>query len=565
MAGGPPKNKDFQVEINNFRTYNSKDNPVTMKDDELPVLLNFMPIGTSLYSMPGYVIPDTGDIATTGAKTLDGTTIIRMYDANLDGTIYKIVACSDGSLYQFDTSTTPWTRTTIAGIGTFTGSSAGPYFEQWEYTKLLIIDPKGYWSYAHGGSITPLGGTTNARRGGESIAVWKNQIFFGGSATSADGDTRRTIFYSVAGSYTNFTDPNTSLPQAQTDNYASLRNKINALVATQDYLYVIGDHGTHVMSGVQMLSSGSYAFTLTNSLPGIGTVFPESVQAYGDTIFMLSSTGVHAISAGSHELLSSYLDGIFPSIDLTFYPVSFIAEIYNKTVFCLLVQVISPLDAIKQKWFLCYYEGRWFPVFMGVVGGGSPLDFNFAGQRQSATDATCFAAYDNQIVQLFTGSIQLTKKIRTKLYNLGDSIHDKQVLRIGVILANTQAFITPFSASVRCYAKIVSASPIVSFAPNTVEWSNRYSAVLPWEASIGGTIVPTTEYPADSPPFTWNKIVGGSEQTLTWFTIGGEAYGMTQCDGRGKRIAIDYEESDSSGPVYVLAGFIVEGQIGADW
>jgi len=50
----PPKDPGFEIEINAFRTLNTKDSPVTMKDDELAILINFMPIGTSLNVVPGY-------------------------------------------------------------------------------------------------------------------------------------------------------------------------------------------------------------------------------------------------------------------------------------------------------------------------------------------------------------------------------------------------------------------------------------------------------------------------------------------------------------------------------
>ena len=506
-------NKDFSLEINNFRTWNTKDNPVTMKDDECPVLLNFMPIGQSLYTIPGYT-----DIL---ASTPDGTTIIRTFDVNINGSLYKMAACSDGSLYKFNSS---WTRTLVAAAGTFTGDKTGPRFAQWKYTNLLIIDPKGYWDYD--GTTLTKHTTKSAPAAGTCIEVWKGRVW------TANG---RTLSYSAPDDFTDFQTATSG--GIRVDTYASLRNNVVNLLGSQDYLFVTGDHATHIVSGLSILSDGTTDFSLIDAIPGIGTVYPESVCALGDELIFFSDAGVYTINAGSHNLLSSYLDGILTALDTTFAPIGFFSLIYNKLVYCLLVKLTSPLDGTKEKWILCLYEGRWFPVFYGVVGNGTGLDLSFAGQQASSTDTKTYATYENNIIQIFTGASPITKRVRTKYMDYGDSFTDKQILRVGAVIASNLAFIAAFPAVVRAFATTQSASAEVTFPPQTTNWINGFGAPIAWQ--------------------------NGSAQAVTWFGLQADSIGMTTIEGRGKRMALEYDESGAN--AYVLSGLILDGQLGARW
>ena len=515
MATGAT-NKDFSIELNNFRTVNTKDNPVTMKEDELPILLNFMPIGQSLYTIPGY--------SAVLAQTPPGTKIVRMFDFNLDGVLYMIVATSDGALYAFSPN---WDGRLIAAAGTFSGNDNGPHFAQWKYSSLLIIDPKGYWYWYGYSTVTSLAVTNSAPTTGTSIEVWKGRVWIGSG---------RTINYSAPDDFTDFqtaTSGGTII-----DTYPSLRQQINTLIGAQDYLYVVGDHGTHLIYGVQVLSDGSTVFTLTDALPGTGSIFPETVLSADNAIIMMGDTGINAISATTSQLASAYLDGFYSFIDQTFKPIGFFANIYNKLVYCVLVYVTSPLDGSKQKWFMCLYEGRWFFVYFGIVGGAPSMDFTYAGQRTSSTDIKTYASYGNNIVQLFVGSSQITMKVRTKAMNYGGSFFDKQVLSVGVTLASTQPFATVFTATIKAIGNLQTGTALLSFAPTPGTWTNSAGVNVLWINSSGAEVV--------------------------WYVLGSEVNLFHECEGRGKRISIDYEEADPAAPQYVLAGLMLEGQVGAN-
>ena len=562
--------KDFDTEINSFRTVNTKDSPVSMKDDEAAILINFMPIGTTPYTVPGY----SDDLATIGNSetawtantavtqnvtvrrptvpngfiylcTTTGTThatteptwpttplstvsdgtavwttyssnVLRFFDINIGGTLYKIVATTGGALYRLDGS---YTQVRLCIPGTFTN----PRFEQWKYTNLLIIDAAGYYDY-DGATLTKHT-TLSAPSSGSCIAVFKTRVWIGSG---------RTLAFSSPDSFTDFTTGSSG--GVVIDNYPSLRNQINALAATQDYLYVVGDHATHLIAGVQIYSTGSTVFQLFDGVPGIGSIYPDTVQVLGDSVLMMGDAGVHAVSGSNHELLSSYLDGIYPRISTAFSPVACFVKIYNKLCYAVLVSVPHPIDGSMQKFLFCYYEKRWFYVLYDAV----PL--TYLAQKSTTTDTQTFASYGNKLIQIFTGESVLEKRIRTKAYNFGTPNYDKQVLWLGATLANNTGLITPITATM---SAIGSGNVDASTGQCTVTFT---PGVTPWLNASGVTVV-------------WQNA---SSQTVTWSAPYSDMLGLQtlESSGRGKRIQIDYSEISSAS--YSLNGIMIGGQYGAD-
>lgn len=596
--------KPFTFEINSFRTVNTKDSPITMKDDELPLLLNFMPIGTSLRSVPGY--------SAILASTPSGTTISRIFIANLNGTVYTIAFTSDGALYSFDPS---WTMTQLLAAGTL----SAPRFSQWQDTTFLLIDPSGYYAYvlANGTDVDPglsiatdtkkvkftnninyvisgtsyskvatdnfwtltgfnvpvgevnaaylyidsagvssiapgtvvpghlpilpsldaakcvvgilyvigpftggsdtlsgyrfetnIGSTTPALRKltalaapstGTSIAVFQGRVWV------ATGN--KTIQFSAPDSFSDFQVASSG--GAVNDIYASLGKKIVNLIPTQDYLYIVGDHGTHVLSGVQVFSTGSTIFNIIDALPGIGSTYPDTACVLAGQGLIMGDMGVHAISAGSYQLISSYLDGLFLKLDTSFSPVASFVKIYNKLCYCILARVTSPIDGTTQKWLMCFYEGRWFFVQYGQ-------DFTYIMQIPSDTDTKSYACYGNNIIQIFTGASSIRKKFRTKASAFGVPLHDKQILNIGAQLSSDTAIATLVQATM----------------------------------SVLG-------YGTDSATVDFDMSGTGSQSFDNVF-----GFKSVEGSSRGKRLQIDFDETSAA--VYTLSGILIEGQFGAD-
>lgn len=642
------KDTGFELEINTFRTVNTKDSPVTMKDDELPILINLMPIGTFLNVVPGFsevlatignsetawtaaqgvtinttvrrpTVPNgfiyvasqsgTTDATTEPTWPVDGTTEItdgtakwkgysctikRFADINIGGTVYKLVATVGGKLYRLDSAYTQVLLNPSTAI-----IFSDPQFEQWKYTHALIIDPTaGYYSYdgtnlvyrttpvvtisiatpavitlnGHGfiagepvtfqttgtlptgltlgttyyvisagltantfevsetlgGAAVNTSGTqsgvqtlsTAAPTVGTCIAIWKGSVFI------ASG---RTLFFSAPDSFTDF--QTISSGGSVIDTYSSLRNQINALVAAQDYLYVVGDHATHTATGIQSFTGAGTVLTLLDTLPGVGSPYPDTVCVLGSEIVHYGNSGVNALSGANFNLLSSMLDGMLPKIDTSFNPVGWFGKIFNKQVYCLLVSAQHPVDGTLQKFILCFYEDRWFYVLYGQ-------DLTFAGQSATAIDMKTFAAYGNNLIEIFIGESLLTKKARLKAMNLGSPILDKQVLWLGATLVNstgtTNIVATMSAIGSGTKNETGNGSAQVLFAPDEMLWSSDVVDPMPWQVSDTNT----TDF--------------------IWLQLYSDILGMRECEGRGKRIQIDFEESSISS--YAITGIMVGGQ-----
>lgn len=642
------KDTGFELEINTFRTVNTKDSPVTMKDDELPILINLMPIGTFLNVVPGFsevlatignsetawtaaqgvtinttvrrpTVPNgfiyvasqsgTTDATTEPTWPVDGTTEItdgtakwkgysctikRFADINIGGTVYKLVATVGGKLYRLDSAYTQVLLNPSTAI-----IFSDPQFEQWKYTHALIIDPTaGYYSYdgtnlvyrttpvvtisiatpavitlnGHGfiagepvtfqttgtlptgltlgttyyvisagltantfevsetlgGAAVNTSGTqsgvqtlsTAAPTVGTCIAIWKGSVFI------ASG---RTLFFSAPDSFTDF--QTISSGGSVIDTYSSLRNQINALVAAQDYLYVVGDHATHTATGIQSFTGAGTVLTLLDTLPGVGSPYPDTVCVLGSEIVHYGNSGVNALSGANFNLLSSMLDGMLPKIDTSFNPVGWFGKIFNKQVYCLLVSAQHPVDGTLQKFILCFYEDRWFYVLYGQ-------DLTFAGQSATAIDMKTFAAYGNNLIEIFIGESLLTKKARLKAMNLGSPILDKQVLWLGATLVNstgtTNIVATMSAIGSGTKNETGNGSAQVLFAPDEMLWSSDVADPMPWQVSDTNT----TDF--------------------IWLQLYSDILGMRECEGRGKRIQIDFEESSISS--YAITGIMVGGQ-----
>jgi hypothetical protein len=121
--------------------------------------------------------------------------------------------------------------------------------------------------------------------------------------------------------------------------------------------------------------------------------------------------------------------------------------------------------------------------------------------------------------------------------NYGSSFYDKQVLNVGVMLASAQPFASPFTAIVKAVGRTQSGSASISFDPTVVNLIN----------ANGDTV----------------SLVNANGDTVLCYGMGTDFTKFKSCEGRGKVIAIDYEESDISAPAYVLTGLLVEGQVGA--
>lgn len=581
--------KPFQVELNNFKTMNQRDSASTMEESEHPYIVNFMPIGTSLYSVPGisadkitvgasdtqwaantaklqgeiviptvyngffYVAEDAGTTHATTEPvwpTTEGTTIVdnvgvnsitwrahslnvlRMFDVNLAGTLYKIVATTGGAIYKI-TYGSPWTQARIwpQGTGSIPTLPTNPKFEQWKSEALLIVDPTSGYTVYNGTQISSDNSTANkwnASYKGTSIANFNTRVWIGGSAVSSDG---RTISYTAPNSpfEAGFTEVGSG---SVFDSFPSLRQQITDLKASQEYLYVIGDHAVHIIHGVQLIDTGSTTFQMTDAVPGIGTPYKDTARVLSGVLYICTNYGAFAVQGMNSELLSSYMDGLFTKADFSFAPIAFFAKINNKLVYSILVRYNDPIDGNTVKGFWCLYEGRWFITYYG-----ESYDFLTAQAIMTATDVDSYAAYGTKIVQIFTGATSMRKRLRTRSNTFGYPLNDKSITRAGIFATSTAAILDNFMARLTVIGETAKASVDITFYPQVTSWFNASGAEVTWTNALSATV--------------------------SWSYPFSEMLAAASCDGRGKKIQIDFLETSAN--QYVLTGALVEGLISAAW
>ena len=467
-----PTSKPFQSELNNFRALNASDHPRNIADDELAALIGFMPVGRSLKT-----VRSTSSYADLSASL----TIRSVFECNFSGAVRYLVAFSDGSLYRYNN--TFGSPTLVAAAGTFTV----PAFAQWVSPttgdRVLIIDPTaGYFSYDNATLSAKISTYV-----GTSIAVYKQRAFI------ANG---RNYYYSDPDDFTGFAAGG----GAAKDNYPSLGTSIIKLVAQEDYLYLIGDKGTHILHGIQILADASTAFTLSDSLPGIGTNELHSISTWKNAIWLWGIDGITVIQGASYNVVSG------PIVDLlnvvSSIGASFFVRIHRRIVFCVSVQLTSPLSGQVELWLLCFTEGKWFCVKTDIFYDRAITSHNFENVY-----ALPIATSTAIVYSAFLGSAAMLRKVRTKAFSFGSSTKNKQIIKVGVIA--TASGLTP--------------------TVQAISDRSGSAALLPPDA------VP------DSGDYLYSKEI----------------------DARGKSVAFDYEETSAT--QYTLSGLILEGTTGADW
>lgn len=566
----------FSTTLNTFTTLNLRDSPATMPSSHMPLCTNLMPIGTSLWTIPdvtdfstvgsshpvwvglaviglnevrkptsfgtnvyaciqagtaGAVEPFSADDV-NGSVINDGTVkwkcysieIVRMAEIYANSQLFVLAATVGGLLYRIDSLGSDSLITRVAELTIF----SNPRFAQWKNERALIVDANGYFDY-DGTTLTKLSGTTGAPASGTAIAVWMGRVFI---------STGRTLLFSNPDSYTDFIPPVGA--NAVIDGYASLRSSIVELIAIQEYLYVIGDHSTHIAYGLQVLSDGTTAFNLVDSIDGVGTIYPDTIQVYRGSIYLVNDVGAFVISGANSIPFSDLLDTLFPKIDTSYSPRGFFAKVNNKMVYCTIVKTsifdVATKTTTTKKQIYCFYvtgeQQRWFTVELN-----SDLDVVCGVISKTTAETRSFISYGNKVGKMFSATTSITPKtFRTKAEDYGTLIHDKQILRIGF---SGEGFAPSASISPEISAIGSIGTGVVSllFSPDEVIWVDNNNNVIPWTNDIG--------------------------LEATWTDTWAELYAVKSLEesARGKKIQLQYK--DTSVANYVINDLIVEGQYGA--
>lgn len=428
----------------------------SIKDTQFYWLENVQPIAHG--NLPTVPAPSAA------LTTLTGETVTGAFTANISGSDFHFAFCASGAAYQV-LATTPFTQTVIGAAGTFSGS--GVSCAQWKNAGIVIIDPaKGFfdWNITAPNTRTLIDVATL----GTSIATYAGRVWIGSS---------RTVKFTDVNSYNSFAGAGGSF----TISDSTLHNTVTALFSSNNFLYIIGDDSIDVLGNVTV-AAGVTSFTRNNVTSSIGSSLPFSIFPYYRAMMFANAAGFYGLFGASPQKVSDDLDSIVRAIDFTL-PVSgaqgFINNILCAAFLFTFNDTFTP-SAGARKVLAVMQDKKWW-----IASQGTGLKFLVFLPLSGA--ATLFAWDTNNLYQLFnsaTGAI--ASRIQTKLWDGGEPILDKQILRgaVGVTYAS------PGGQVISAMTDTENGSQALSVvgATSTVTWLNGTGGVVQFQNSLSQNV-----------------------------------------------------------------------------
>ncbi len=373
----------------------------SINDNQFAWLENVQPIAHG--NLPTVPAPSSS------LSTLVGESVTSAFAANVSGSDFLYAFCSSGAAYQV-LAISPFTQTKIAVAGTF--SSSGVAAAQWKNAGIVIIDSvNGYfdWNITAPATMTLIDIATL----GTAITSFSGRVWIASS---------RTVKFTDVNSYNSFAGAGGSF----TISDETLHNTITQLFTANNFMYILGDDSIDVLGNVTV-SGGVTSFTRNNVTASVGSNLPFSVFPYYRSMMFANQSGFYGLFGASPQKLSADMDKIVSAIDFT-KPVSG-GQVFINNILCAAFlfnfnDTFTPAAASRnvlaifhdQKWWVAS-QGTGLKFIMGVPLSGS---------------ATLFAWDTNNLYQLFNSSTgAISSRVQTKLWDGGQPILDKQILRGG--------------------------------------------------------------------------------------------------------------------------------------
>lgn len=428
------------------------------------------------------------------------------------GTLSLVVE-NGGSAY---TNTANISITITGGGGT--GASATPIISGGIVTSVVMTNQGSNYTNAANVVATVVGG---GGTGAKLKAIVSTDAYcgiatFSGRVWIAQG---RTIYYSAAGSYSDFTSVSAG---SVTLTDSTLHGNIQDLLSANNFLYIFGDDSINVFSDVIVQTNGTTVFTNTNVSASVGSKRPNAIFPYFRSVLFLNDYGVYALVGSTTSKLSDQLDGIFPNIDFN-YPI-YAGQVLLNNILCAafnfryydgtFTKTNRYIQAVffEKKWFITSQDNNLAYVTSVPVGGKIFL----------------YGTSGKDLYKLYADTTSnVTSIVQTALLPMGDPIRTKQALKVGI--EATASNTIPFDFTVTIDNENRSSSPYT--LSSTISWVNNSNTVIPWSNTSG-------------------TVVG-------WGTTGYSLY-KTDAQQYGKYLGMTVQ---STSPGYVINGFEYEHEL----
>lgn len=318
----------------------------------------------------------------------------------------------------------------------------------------------------------------------------------------------RTVQFTDAGSYNSFANSGSSF----TINDSYLHNKITALFAANNYLYIFGDDSVDILSNVTVVA-GIAQFSRINASASIGTTQPLSIFPYLRTIAFANNSGFYVMSGATPEKVSDKLDDLIAATN--FATKIYGVQIMIQNILCAAFLInfndsFTQTPTVARSILAILFRGKWWFTSQKAANTGQ---INALVSLPISGLSTAFGWSGNVIYQLMAASNTNAYLLKTKLWDLQSPMLDKSGLLagFGVVLAGNGL------SGFNVYVDTEKSSVLTTLgAPlPAVQWVNNFSKIVTWINNL-------------SQPVAWVLAPVGYELFLGQANNGGGKYiGMT--------------------------------------
>jgi hypothetical protein len=453
----------------------------------------------------GYTSPPT--LTITGGGGANAAAICQLVTFKT-GTL-SVLVTNGGSGYGASGSF----YVTVTGTGG-TGANATAIVSGGAVTQVIMNNPGS--GYTAAGTVTFGGSGSNATG---TVILNSDEIAsvatFSGRTWVAAG---RTVFYSAAGSYSDFTSVSAgNFPITD----STLHGNIKSLLSANNFLYIFGEDSINVFSDLRVSATGSTLFTNTNVSASVGSNLRYGVFPYFRSVLFMNNYGVYALVGSTTSKISDQLDGLFPYIDFT-YPVTGGQVLLNNILcaaFNFYLKSTYPY-ATGGRYIQCvFFEKKWFITSQG--------ELSYVTSAPVGGVINVYGVADKSLYKLYASTTaNVSSEIQTALSPMKDPIRTKQALKFGIEATLTTG--GTFNVTVDSEQ---GSSPTYTLN-NAVTWYNNSGTTITW--------------------------LNNSSATIGWLTSNGYALYKSDAQQYGKYLGLTMTSTD---PGFVVNTFEFEHEL----
>ena len=286
----------------------------------------------------------------------------------------------------------------------------------------------------------------------------------------------RTIVFSAPDSFNDYSTTAAGGSFIAVDE--TLHSTITGLLSANNFLYIFGTSSIDTLSDVSVVN-GVTVFSKTNISASVGTSEPTSLTTYYRGVWFAAPFGFHALYGTSTTKVSDDIDGTFDLIDPSMAVSAGQALLNSVMVQAFLFKYADP-DVGGRSLLALFFDKKWF----------------FASQGDDLTQIdtaiidgvpTLFGTNGTTLTRLFSDSVSdMPHTIKTKLWDMSDSLRDKQALKLGLEMISP---INPLTVSGTVDTEFdKNAFPFTVVGGEIIQWVNNSGQIVQWVNNAGAIV-----------------------------------------------------------------------------